>query len=98
MKPYVVLFLTYAFLLILKWAFDKKEFRRCPEKGERYKILPLHFKFGCWFIVVPLLALGTVGPFVFEDEPYALSFLLSIVAFAFLEVRVVEWYRKNGYY
>ena len=78
---------VYAIALLVLAVLNKREFKRCPEKGLRYKALPVRYKAACWFFVVPLFA-GTIlqGPL----------FIPALVSFAFLEGACVRWYRKAG--
>jgi len=69
------------------WLMNRREFSRCPEKGERYRKLPIGYKLACWFGVVPLVAASIFVPGVI---------LLAFIAFAVLEGACVRWYRKHG--
>lgn len=78
----------YAGILVLLWIMNRREFRRCPEKGERYRKLPLPYKMMCWCGVVPLFVAS-----IFVDYAF---FLLALVAFAAVEILCVRWYVKKG--
>ena len=66
---------------------NRVEFKRCPEKGQRYKALPIGYKIICWFFVIPLFS-GSI----FEGG----FFILGCVSFLLLEGACVRWYRKAG--
>jgi hypothetical protein len=83
----LVFALTYAESLVAVMLMNKHEFKRCPEKGERYKALPIGYKLGCWFLVVPLFA----GTIVQEA-----LFIPAVITFMALEAACVRWYRKTG--
>lgn len=79
--------IAYVVVLVFLALINKVEFKRHLIKGERYKALPLIYKFTCWLIVAPLFA-GTVV----KGE----IFILGIVSFFLLENACVRWYRKAG--
>ncbi len=84
----VVLFAAvYAVALLVLALMNKREFKRCPEKGARYRALPVRYKVTCWFVVVPLFA-GTI----LEGA----LFIPAIASFALVEAACVRWYRKAG--
>ena len=86
--PNAALFaLVYALSLLAVAGMNIYEFKRAPEKGKRYRLLPVRYKFACWFIVVPLFA-----GIVFEGA----LFIPAILAFMLLEAACVRWYRKSG--
>lgn len=66
---------------------NQREFKRSPEKGQRYAALPLRYKLACRLIVLPLFAGTALQPVLF---------LGAVLAFALLEVACVRWYRKAG--
>lgn len=78
---------VYAVALLVLFVLNRREFKRCPEKGLRYRALPIRYKAACWFFVVPLFA-GTLlqGPL----------FIPALVSFLLLEGACVRWYRKAG--
>jgi hypothetical protein len=80
--------LTYLALLTVNWLTNRSDFARCPEKGERYKLLPIPYKLGCWLGVIPMFVAGL---FV-----HAAFWLASLVSFAVLEIACVRWYQKKG--
>ena len=79
--------LTYCASLLVLAAVNRRDFRRSPQKGERYKALPLAYKLACWFFVVPLFA-GTILKGVL--------FIPALVSFAVLEGACARGYRKAG--
>lgn len=79
---------TYAAVLAMLAVLNRKEFLRCPEKGERYRVLPLPYKFACWFGVVPL--------FVAAAFVHGALFFAAIAAYAAVEILCVRWYEKHG--
>jgi hypothetical protein len=79
--------LVYASALGILFLINAREFKLSPDKGRRYQALPLRYKLGCWFVVLPLFA-GTV----FQPA----LFLGAIAAFTILEAACVRWYRANG--
>jgi uncharacterized membrane protein YidH (DUF202 family) len=86
----VVLFLiVYAIVLAVVAFMNYREFKRCPEKKGRYKVLPISYKFACWLFVVPLFAAMVFHP------AFAIA---AVIAFALLEAACVRWYRKAGLY
>ena len=86
--PQLVLFVfVYACSMLGLWFMNRREFKRCPEKGTRYQALPVVYKLACWLIVMPLFA-----GILFEGA----LFIPATVAFMLLEVASVRWYRKAG--
>jgi hypothetical protein len=79
--------LVYVAALATAAFINKREFARCPEKGERYRALPLGYKLACWFVVIPLIAAAVL---------HGAFFLLAILSFALLEGACIRWYRKKG--
>ena len=79
----------YLVLLCGTWLINKREFSRSPEKGQRYKALPLVYKMACWFGIIPLLVAST-----FVER---FLFLGAVVGYMVLEGACVRWYRKNGF-
>jgi len=79
---------TYVAILIFLFFLNSREFKRCPEKCERYRKLPVIYKSACWFAVVPL--------FVASIFIHPALGLLALLAFAVLEALCVRWYRKQG--
>ena len=79
---YVLALASLAFL-------NKRDFERNPEKRKRYIALPLPYKFGCWFVVVPMFVGAVLVPWLF---------LAAIVAFLLLEAACIRWYRRAGLY
>ena len=71
----------------LAW-MNRREFKRSPEKGVRYRKLPLRYKLACWVGVLPAFLLT-----IFLHP--ALS-LVGLVGFAALEIACVRWYRRSG--
>jgi hypothetical protein len=84
--------------LIKRWGpFPSRD----PDKAARWQVLPLRFKFACWFGVTPLFAIGIVLLGILKG--YAALAGLGIIAVAWicmvvLEGRVVSWYRANGHF
>ncbi len=84
----VLLFAIIYLIGVLTVAYtNRREFKECPEKGERYKALPLPYKLACCYVVLPLLA-AVVFHGAFP--------LLGLLAFMLLEAACVRWYRKAG--
>jgi hypothetical protein len=81
--------LTYATGLGIYALLNKREFRRSPEKGTRYRALPLHYKLACWCGVIPLLVASFFS--------HAAFFAAGFMGFIVLEGLCVRWYRKNGH-
>lgn len=79
--------IVYALSMLGLWQMNLREFNRCPEKRMRYQSLPVVFKLGCWFIVMPLIA----GTFL-----EGALFIPAIASFMLLEAACVRWYRKAG--
>ncbi|WP_153066280.1 hypothetical protein [Xanthomonas arboricola] len=80
--------LTYFAILGLNAVLNKADFRRSPEKGERYKVLPLPYKWCCWFGVIPL-CVGTIFW-------HGALFLPVLIVGAVLEGACIRWYQKAG--
>ena len=83
----VLFAIVYALSLVLLAAMNAREFRRRPEKGARYRALPIGYKLACWFVVVPLFAATILQ---------GALFIAAIASFALLEGACVRWYRKAG--
>lgn len=79
--------IAYTAAILLVTLMNKREFHQSPEKGQRYKALPLVYKLACWFVVVPLFA-GIVVHGGFG--------VLAIVSFFLLESACVRWYQNAG--
>lgn len=79
--------LVYALSLLGLRLMNRREFKRSPEKGARYRALPLGYKLACWFIVLPLFAAILL---------HAAWTIPALVAYMLLEGACVRWYRKAG--
>ena len=70
------------------------------EKRERWRRLPIRFKFACRFVVVPLFCLAFAAPLFKPHWVGGIVALISTglawVAMAIAEIRAVAWYRSNG--
>ena len=87
--PSMLLFAgVYALALAILAISSRAEFKRCPEKGARYKALPLLYKCACWFVVVPV-AIGGIA--------HVGLFFLATILFMLLEIACVRWYKKAGH-
>ncbi len=80
---------VYAAVMLLHVGMNRREFRQHPKKAARYRALPLVYKLGCCFLVMPLIAAA-----VFHLAWPA----LALVCFFLLESACVRWYRKAGLY
>jgi hypothetical protein len=67
---------------------SRREFRRSPEKAQRYKALPMGYKLACWLGVAPQVAAMPIYPWLT---------ISGIVSYALLEGACVRWYRKSGH-
>jgi len=86
--PQLGLFLiVYVASLLGNGLMNRREFKRCPEKGARYKLLPFVYKLACWIVVLPLFAA------VLLDAAWAIP---AVVGYMLLEGACVRWYRKAG--
>lgn len=96
---YLLALIAYVLSVCGLTILNKREFARSPEKGERYKKLPLPYKLGCWFGVLPLLSGVPLLPsFIlgsFHDARAAFPFG-GLVAFFLLESACIRWYKKHG--
>jgi uncharacterized membrane protein YidH (DUF202 family) len=81
----VVFVVVYTLCLLAVAGINSYEFKRSPEKGKRYRSLPIGYKLACWFVVVPLFAAVALE---------TAFFIPAIVAFLCLEAVCVRWYRK----
>jgi len=79
--------LLYPTILAIVWLVNKREFARSPEKGARYRALPLGYKLACWFGIIPLIAAAIFEPALV---------VVAMAGFAILEALCVRWYRKHG--
>jgi hypothetical protein len=82
--------LSYVLALVVLAVINKREFARCPERGERYEALPLLYKFTCWFAITPLFIAS-----VFVSGAF---FFIAIAIYIGLEIACVRWYRRNGFW
>ena len=82
--------LSYSLVLSISAFINKREFARCPEKGQRYEALPLRYKLMCWLVVTPLFVSS-----VFVSGAF---FFIAIASYIGLEIACVNWYRKNGFW
>jgi hypothetical protein len=78
---------VYAVALLVLVFMNRREFKRRPEKGARYRALPMRYKVTCWFVVVPLFA-GTI----IEGA----LFIPAVASFVLIEAACVRWYREAG--
>lgn len=88
--PWAWAVLAYLACLALTAWMHRKDFRESPEKGERYRRLPIGYKLLCPVIVIPVL----VSAIFWHPAMY----LLGLVAFACVEGACVRWYRRHGLY
>jgi len=85
----VLFLITYVAVLSAYGVMNRVEFKRCPEKGERYKALPIGYKIICWFFIIPLFAATVIeGAF----------FIPALVSFVVIQEACVRWYRKAGFF
>jgi hypothetical protein len=77
---------------------QKRAFARDPAKAQRYAVLPLHYKFACWCLVLPLIVAVPLALWLVCDSPYfaVLAHGLGLAAFAGLEIACVSVYRRHG--
>jgi purine-cytosine permease-like protein len=78
---------VYAVVLLVHWFMNRREFKRCPEKGARYRALPFVYKLACWVIVMPMFAGILID---------AAWFIPAVVAYLLVETACVRWYKKAG--
>lgn len=83
----VYFFALYAAIRLVDALSNQREFRKHPDKGARYKLLPLPYKMACWFVVSPLAA-GVVVHEAFAG--------VALVLFFVLDIACRRWYRKAG--
>lgn len=86
-SPWLLFAAAYAFTLLGVYVNNRREFKRCPEKGERYEALPLGYKLGCFLVVAPLFAGTLINPALIVGAG---------IAMLLLEAACVRWYRKMG--
>ena len=77
----------YAVILAIDWALSAREYKRSPEKAERYRKLPLRYKLTCRLVVAPLLAATVL------HIGWALAGLAGVLI---LQGSCVRWYQKAG--
>jgi hypothetical protein len=53
---------AYLVALVAYFLTSRLEFKRSPEKGKRYRALPIGYKLACWFGVIPLFAGTAASP------------------------------------
>lgn len=82
-----VFFTTYVAVLAAYAMMNRAEFKRCPEKGMRYRALPFGYKVLCWFFVIPMFAGTLIVSWVA---------IPALVCFMLLESACIRWYRKSG--
>ena len=79
--------LLYPTILAVVWLMNKREFARAPEKGARYRALPIGYKLVCWLGIIPLIAAGILQPALI---------VVAMIGFAILEAACIRWYRRHG--
>lgn len=79
---------AYLVALVANFLITRLQFKRSPEKGKRYRALPIGYKLVCWFGVIPLFAGAAVNPALF---------MAAVALFMALEAACVRWYRKAGW-
>lgn len=79
--------IVYVLSLLGLFLMNRREFKRCPEKGERYQALPIVYKLACWLVVMPLFS-----GIIFEG----FYLIPAAITFMVLEGLCVRWYRKAG--
>lgn len=86
----LIIFLIGYILTVGVVAFlNGRDFRRNPEKAERYKALPMGYKLACWLGVAPQIAAMPIYPWLT---------ISGMVSYALLEGACVRWYRKSGHF
>lgn len=83
----IVFLLAYLVLLGSHAMLNRSEFRQSPEKGHRYRLLPLGYKLSCWLLVAPQCAAIAVWPWLTVP---------SVISYLALESACIRWYRKAG--
>jgi len=74
---------------------------RTTTKAERRRALPLRFKLGCWLLVAPFFTASIVcilqaGPWWWFGVALLMQ-VAALAAYAAVEIRSVEWLKRNGY-
>lgn len=87
MDPALRFLLAWLLILGAHAAFDRHAFRRHPDKGRRYRRLPLRYKLACRLLVMPLCAGIVVHPAM--ALPAGFAWLM-------LEGACMRWYRRAG--
>jgi hypothetical protein len=92
----------YIAALVVVRLINHREFELHPDKGQRYAALPIYYKAGCWFVVIPLwlafvlVPIHNQGWLVFAAA--AACFFGGLFAMLGLEILCVRWYRKHGHF
>ena len=90
--------IVYGVAAIAHRLMQRQDFRRSPEKAQRYAVLPVRYKLACWVLVMPaIVALPLVLWLVFES-PYlsVVAHVAGLIGFAALEIACVSVYRRHG--
>lgn len=78
---------TYLLAALAVAGIKRREFKRSPDEGARYRALPLHYKALCWLLVLPLFAGSLLNGWLL---------LPALVSLYLAEVLCLRWYRKAG--
>ena len=101
MKIAIIPAVLYLISIVILLLINHFEFKRKPEKKERYLALPIFYKLMCPLIVIPLFIIGLIYPFSHDGFIKITSFIAlqiaAIGSFAFTEAKCIQWYKENGY-
>ena len=97
MEIFVIGSALFLGLLSFEKFMQKREFKRAPEKANRYAALPIVYKLACPVVALVCLLISIYIPIYFSKGWLFIPlFLLSIGALLYVEILCVQWYRKNG--
>jgi len=77
----------YVLAAVVAAVMNIREFKRSPEKGARYRALPIHYKAMCWLGVLPLFAGSLIAWWLFVP---------AIASLFLAEVLCIRWYKRAG--
>jgi uncharacterized protein YqhQ len=93
---------VYVAALGAAYFLNRRELELDPDKAKRYSALPLHYKAGCWFVIVPLCVAFVLVPLQGQGWLGVLAsvalFIAALSAMIGLKVLCVRWYRQNGFF
>lgn len=90
--------IVYVVAAMAHGLMQRRDFRRNPEKAQRYSVLPVRYKLACWLLVLPSITALPLVLWLVYDFLYlaVVAQVMGLVGFAALEIACVSVYRRRG--